>query len=105
MLGRVQSDFALSGTSLYHTGRYVVERQVLSTSASGAPLAARERFPVTVEDQRCLFEKGRVASIGAFGAVRLDAGAASGATHQRVRWCRVKPHLEHNGSILCGAYK
>jgi hypothetical protein len=90
----------LSRTSLFHTGRRVVERHVLSTSASSATLAAREQFLVTVEDQRCLFEKGCVASIGAFGAVRPDTGAASGATHRSVRWCRVKPHLEHNGSIL-----
>jgi hypothetical protein len=80
----------------------MVERQVLCTGTSGAPLTARNHFLVIVGDEQSSFKEGHVASICMFGTVRPDTGAASDATHWRVRWCRVKPHLEYNGSILCG---
>jgi hypothetical protein len=68
--------------------------------ALGVIVYASSAMKMIVEDQRCLFKKGRVASIGAFGAMRPDARVASDATDWSVRWCRVKPHLKYNGSIL-----
>jgi hypothetical protein len=38
-------------------------------SASGAIVYTSSAMKMIVEDQRCLFEKGHMASIGAFGAV------------------------------------
>jgi hypothetical protein len=62
----------------------VVERQVLCTCTSGAPLTARNHFLVTVGDEQSSFKEGHVASICVFGAVRADTGAAFDATHRRV---------------------
>jgi hypothetical protein len=73
-----------------------------SVSASDATVNASSAMKITVEIVWHGFKEGHVVSIGVFGAMRPDARAASGATHRRVRWCRVKLYLEHNGSILCG---
>jgi hypothetical protein len=53
---------------------------------------------VTIEDQRFLFEKGHVASIGAFGAVRSDAGAAFGGVE-------LSRTLSITALFFMGAYK
>jgi hypothetical protein len=48
----------------------VVERQVLCTSAFGAPLTVWNRFLVTVGDELSSFKEGHVVSICVFGVVR-----------------------------------
>jgi hypothetical protein len=55
---------------LCSTGRCVVERQVLCTSAFGAPLTVWNRFLVTVGDELSSFKEGHVVSICVFGVVR-----------------------------------
>jgi hypothetical protein len=47
----------------------MVERQVLCSSVSDAPLTVRNRFLVTIGDEQSSFKEGHMASIFVFGVV------------------------------------